>query len=521
MLRVRDVVEQNAKSACKISILIGNRIRYNTSKVSTCYRYRCPLGLRLKEDAKLLNVYKWVDPRAMEIINPELMKPQFKQCSHDKCQDNSVWNTGCLQRGNWESDDRDNGYAKRHIEKCLDVEGSTADRCCELAECPVNHGFALDDGGSDVRIDVKLDSWDAPPTATRIRECENQCMDLDERNAAVGGPKVQACEWRYSLHGKNCVENDGAACKDAGTVDSGPGCYAITQISVGMAQEHNAVCDENMGIRPYGQGYRGCQTKTRSGFDCQQWTVETPHIHQWTPALTYVPVKRADIEDTRCAGLAAVVDFEEQYLFFELTRRQGATQNSKNMDLPSYVKQIATPGCTGGTDVIDDCALGHATVKQYAALHEWKKEYCSSIIRGGGVCTWQDNVQWYSFTAAQTSLNCPGALFVLVTMGKEAMGDLQNAPWNDGWDVNDLPAAVVKTNGFLVLRQTGGKYDVHLEDQTLIEQVIVSPQITGHENSAKGRQTYLKMEVKFSSKIQNTNQQLLYRFEEAPNKGGF
>ena len=30
-----------------------------------------------------------------------------------------------------------------------------------------------------------------------------------------------------------------------------------------------------------GEDYRGCQAKTRNGFDCQKWSVQYPHDHAY------------------------------------------------------------------------------------------------------------------------------------------------------------------------------------------------------------------------------------------------
>merc|ERR1719410_2756052 len=42
-------------------------------------------------------------------------------------------------------------------------------------------------------------------------------------------------------------------------------------------------CDETLaGVK--GAGYRGCQTRTKSGRECMKWTVQSPHKHVNTPA---------------------------------------------------------------------------------------------------------------------------------------------------------------------------------------------------------------------------------------------
>merc|ERR1712086_1146073 len=33
-----------------------------------------------------------------------------------------------------------------------------------------------------------------------------------------------------------------------------------------------------------GSGYRGCQQKTRGGFTCQDWSLQSPHSHSYTPS---------------------------------------------------------------------------------------------------------------------------------------------------------------------------------------------------------------------------------------------
>jgi len=43
-------------------------------------------------------------------------------------------------------------------------------------------------------------------------------------------------------------------------------------------------CDETLsGTR--GAGYRGCQSKTKTGLTCQKWTDQSPHTHDRTPAV--------------------------------------------------------------------------------------------------------------------------------------------------------------------------------------------------------------------------------------------
>ena len=45
-----------------------------------------------------------------------------------------------------------------------------------------------------------------------------------------------------------------------------------------LAVQHTGACDETLrGSK--GKGYRGCQTKTRGGYTCQRWDVQSPHGH--------------------------------------------------------------------------------------------------------------------------------------------------------------------------------------------------------------------------------------------------
>ena len=45
-----------------------------------------------------------------------------------------------------------------------------------------------------------------------------------------------------------------------------------------LAVQHTGACDETLrGSK--GKGYRGCQTKTRAGYTCQRWDVQSPHGH--------------------------------------------------------------------------------------------------------------------------------------------------------------------------------------------------------------------------------------------------
>merc|ERR1712032_1361297 len=44
-------------------------------------------------------------------------------------------------------------------------------------------------------------------------------------------------------------------------------------------------CDET--IVDKGQTYRGCQTRTKSGRECQKWSSQTPHGHPFTPEEYY------------------------------------------------------------------------------------------------------------------------------------------------------------------------------------------------------------------------------------------
>ena len=56
---------------------------------------------------------------------------------------------------------------------------------------------------------------------------------------------------------------------------------ADSEEETGDPAGHQFVCDEAL-LGKAGAEYRGCQTKTRSGLECQAWGAQTPHAHDRT-----------------------------------------------------------------------------------------------------------------------------------------------------------------------------------------------------------------------------------------------
>lgn len=121
------------------------------------------------------------------------------------------------------------------------------------------------------------------PIGTRSQVCSGQGNCIKERAG-----QNSFCQCFPGFHGHDCskmpcpVSSRELACDDRGSCDESigfcvcdPGFYGKDCSRFGGTQ-----CDESL-VDSIGLGYRGCQTRTRSGRTCQPWDSHSPHVPGW------------------------------------------------------------------------------------------------------------------------------------------------------------------------------------------------------------------------------------------------
>ena len=113
------------------------------------------------------------------------------------------------------------------------------------------------------------------------------------------------------------------------------------------------VCDEGLGGDPTGAGYRGCQTRTRSGRTCQAWEAQAPQTHVYTPDK----FPEADMEgNAYCRNLPGEMGQETIWCY--------TTDPAKRMDLCEPRSCAARDEQQGEEEEEEDENLGYDQVSE-------------------------------------------------------------------------------------------------------------------------------------------------------------